>query len=81
MEHLKRHFNREFSSEEVLELVGRFYNIEMLKDDEETDMLNHEEDFSLPQSYFPKVQSWATNFVLHSILFNFFLKLEIDLEL
>jgi len=57
MEYLKRHFNRDFSSEEVLQLVDRFYNIEMLEDDEEIDMLNHEEDFSLPQSYFPKVQS------------------------
>ncbi|KEH41182.1 hypothetical protein MTR_1g046300 [Medicago truncatula] len=26
----------------------------MLKDDEEIDMLNHEEDFNLPQSFFPK---------------------------
>lgn len=26
----------------------------MLTDDEEIDMLNHEEDFRLPQSYFPK---------------------------
>ncbi|KAJ6899758.1 hypothetical protein NC652_026028 [Populus alba x Populus x berolinensis] len=36
-------------------LLDRFYNIEMLKpDDEEAEILNHEEDFSLPQSYFVK---------------------------
>uniref|UniRef100_A0A6N2LUB5 Uncharacterized protein n=1 Tax=Salix viminalis TaxID=40686 RepID=A0A6N2LUB5_SALVM len=48
-------FDRQFSPDEVLQLLGRFYNIEMLKpDDEEAEILNHEEDFSLPQSYFVK---------------------------
>ncbi|GAU50910.1 hypothetical protein TSUD_91630 [Trifolium subterraneum] len=55
MEYLKKSFDRDFSSEEVLQLLDRFYNLEMLKtDDEEIDILNHEEDFSLPQSYFGK---------------------------
>ncbi|KAJ6312214.1 hypothetical protein OIU76_011985 [Salix suchowensis] len=55
MEFLRRSFDRQFSPDEVLQLLDRFYNIEMLKpDDEETEILNHEEDFSLPQSYFVK---------------------------
>ncbi|CAK8536601.1 unnamed protein product [Lathyrus sativus] len=58
MEYLKRSFDRHFSSEEVLQLLDRFYNLEMLKtDDEDIDMLNHEEDFSLPQSFFGKEES------------------------
>ncbi|KAG6765656.1 hypothetical protein POTOM_029706 [Populus tomentosa] len=48
-------FDRQFSPDEVLQLLDRFYNIEMLKpDDEEAEILNHEEDFSLPQNYFVK---------------------------
>uniref|UniRef100_A0A2K1YUW6 Chromatin modification-related protein EAF7 n=1 Tax=Populus trichocarpa TaxID=3694 RepID=A0A2K1YUW6_POPTR len=55
MEFLRRSFDRQFSPDEVLQLLDRFYNIEMLKpDDEEAEILNHEEDFSLPQSYFVK---------------------------
>ncbi|TXG56615.1 hypothetical protein EZV62_017928 [Acer yangbiense] len=52
---LRGRFDRNFSSDEVLQLLDRFYNLEMLKpDDEEMEILNHEEDFSLPQSYFVK---------------------------
>ncbi|KAJ6891580.1 hypothetical protein NC651_024928 [Populus alba x Populus x berolinensis] len=52
---LRGSFDRQFSPDEVLQLLDRFYNIEMLKpDDEEAEILNHEEDFSLPQSYFVK---------------------------
>lgn len=55
MEFLRRSFDRQFSPDEVLQLLDRFYNIEMLKpDDDEAEILNHEEDFSLPQSYFVK---------------------------
>ncbi|EEF50761.1 uncharacterized protein LOC8264728 isoform X1 [Ricinus communis] len=55
MEFLRKSFDRHFSPEEVLQLLDRFYNIEMLKpDDEEIEILGHEEDFSLPQSYFVK---------------------------
>ncbi|CAN6887834.1 unnamed protein product [Brassica oleracea var. botrytis] len=55
MEYLGRSFDRQFSADEVLQLLDRFYNIEMLKsDDEEIDILNHEEDFTLPPSYFDK---------------------------
>ncbi|KAH7569996.1 hypothetical protein JRO89_XS05G0030200 [Xanthoceras sorbifolium] len=82
-------FDRNFSSDEVLQLLDRFYNLEMLDvqshftnigwsagdkgvefdldscvmrmldkpDDEEMEILNHEEDFSLPQSYFVKEES------------------------
>ncbi|KAJ0257804.1 SNS1 [Hirschfeldia incana] len=55
MEYLGRSFDRQFSADEVLQLLDRFYNIEMLKsDDEDIDILNHEEDFTLPQSFFDK---------------------------
>uniref|UniRef100_A0A0D3CD29 Chromatin modification-related protein EAF7 n=2 Tax=Brassica oleracea var. oleracea TaxID=109376 RepID=A0A0D3CD29_BRAOL len=55
MEYLGRSFDRQFSADEVLQLLDRFYNVEMLKsDDEEIDILNHEEDFTLPPSYFDK---------------------------
>ncbi|KAK6921916.1 hypothetical protein RJ641_012423 [Dillenia turbinata] len=48
-------FDRHFSPDEVLQLLDRFYNLEMLKpDDEEMGILNQEEDFSLPQSFFVK---------------------------
>jgi hypothetical protein len=48
-------FDRPFTADEVLQLLDRFYNIEMLKsDDEDIDILNHEEDFTLPQSFFDK---------------------------
>ncbi|KAM7464457.1 hypothetical protein LguiA_032578 [Lonicera macranthoides] len=52
---LRGSFNRQFTPDDVLQLLDRFYNLEMLKaDDEETDILNQEEDFSLPESYFRK---------------------------
>ncbi|XP_050203363.1 uncharacterized protein LOC126653500 isoform X2 [Mercurialis annua] len=55
MEFLRKSFDRHFSSDEVLQLMDRFYNLEMLKpDDEENEVLGHDEDFSLPQSYFAK---------------------------
>ncbi|CAH2033887.1 unnamed protein product [Thlaspi arvense] len=48
-------FDRQFTADEVLQLLDRFYNLDMLKsDDEDSDILNHEEEFSLPQSYFDK---------------------------
>ncbi|KAA0034468.1 H4/H2A histone acetyltransferase complex [Cucumis melo var. makuwa] len=58
MEFLRRSFDRQFSSDEVLQLLDRFYNLEMLKpDDEEMEILNHEEDFCLPQTFFVKEES------------------------
>uniref|UniRef100_A0A803RA96 Uncharacterized protein n=1 Tax=Cannabis sativa TaxID=3483 RepID=A0A803RA96_CANSA len=55
MEFLRR---RQFSSDEVLQLLDRFYNLEVLKpDDEDIEVLNREEDFSLPQSFFVKEES------------------------
>ncbi|MCL7035647.1 hypothetical protein MKW94_001976 [Papaver nudicaule] len=58
MEYLRRSFDRPFSSDEVLQLLDRFYNLDMLKsDEEEVEILNQEEDFSLPQSYFIKEDS------------------------
>ncbi|XVF43214.1 hypothetical protein PTKIN_Ptkin02bG0022800 [Pterospermum kingtungense] len=58
MEFLRRSLDRHFSPDEVLQLLDRFYNLEVLKpDDEEVDILNHEEDFSLPQSYFVEDES------------------------
>ncbi|XP_047319937.1 uncharacterized protein LOC124923970 isoform X2 [Impatiens glandulifera] len=58
MEYLRKSFGRQFSSSEVLQLLDRFYDVEMLKPDEEDeDILNQEEEFSLPQSYFLKEES------------------------
>ncbi|KAG6601472.1 hypothetical protein SDJN02_06296 [Cucurbita argyrosperma subsp. argyrosperma] len=58
MEFLRRSFDRPFSSDEVLQLLDRFYNLEMLKpDDEEMEILNQEEDFCLPQTFFVKEES------------------------
>ncbi|XP_057481569.1 uncharacterized protein LOC130768513 [Actinidia eriantha] len=58
MEYLRRSFGRNFSSSDVLQLLDRFYNLEMLKpDDEDMEILNQEEDFCLPQSYFVKEES------------------------
>ncbi|KAH9607007.1 hypothetical protein KSS87_013782 [Heliosperma pusillum] len=58
MEFLRRSLDRHFSSEEVLRLLDRFYNLEMLKgDDEDAEFPHREEDFSLPQSYFAKEES------------------------
>uniref|UniRef100_A0A2N9EV52 Chromatin modification-related protein EAF7 n=1 Tax=Fagus sylvatica TaxID=28930 RepID=A0A2N9EV52_FAGSY len=55
---LQGSFDRQFSSDEVLQLLDRFYNLEMLKpDDEDVEILNHEEEFCLPQSFFIKEES------------------------
>ncbi|XP_062111482.1 uncharacterized protein LOC133822983 isoform X3 [Humulus lupulus] len=55
MEFLRK---RQFSSDEVLQLLDRFYNLEVLKpDDEDVEVLNHEEDFSLPQNFFVKEET------------------------
>ncbi|KAL6983360.1 hypothetical protein U1Q18_016746 [Sarracenia purpurea var. burkii] len=58
MEYLQRSFGRQFSPSDVLKLLDRFYDLEMLKpDDEDGEILNQEEDFCLPQSYFVKEDS------------------------
>ncbi|KAA8532907.1 hypothetical protein F0562_032976 [Nyssa sinensis] len=58
MEFLRRSFGRHFSPSDVLQLLDRFYDLEMLKpDDDDAEILNQEEDFSLPQSYFIKEES------------------------
>ncbi|KAG6429778.1 hypothetical protein SASPL_107831 [Salvia splendens] len=52
-EYMRRSFNRPFTADDVLKLVVRFYNLEMVKpDDEDAEFLSHEEDFHLPQSFF-----------------------------
>ncbi|KAI3812012.1 hypothetical protein L1987_16712 [Smallanthus sonchifolius] len=57
-EYMRRSFNRQFSASDILQMLDRFYNLEMLKsDDEETGILNHVEEFSLPPSYFTKEES------------------------
>ncbi|XP_073134969.1 uncharacterized protein [Henckelia pumila] len=57
-EYMRRSFNRPFTAEDVLKLLDRFYNLEMVKpDDEDTEFLTQEEDFRLPQSYFVKEES------------------------
>ncbi|XAR65268.1 hypothetical protein NMG60_11009324 [Bertholletia excelsa] len=58
MEYLQRSFGRQFSSSDVLQLLDRFYDLEMLKPhDEDVEILNQEEEFSLPQSFFVKEES------------------------
>uniref|UniRef100_A0A7N0TRJ8 Uncharacterized protein n=1 Tax=Kalanchoe fedtschenkoi TaxID=63787 RepID=A0A7N0TRJ8_KALFE len=53
MEYLKRSFGRGFSSEEVLQLVDRFYNLEYVKpDDDEMECFTQLDEFRLPQTYF-----------------------------
>ncbi|XP_075104400.1 uncharacterized protein LOC107770978 [Nicotiana tabacum] len=57
-EYLRRSFNRQFAPDDVLKLLDRFYNLEMVKpDDEDAEILNQEEEFSLPESYFSKEES------------------------
>ncbi|KAI7753542.1 hypothetical protein M8C21_032285 [Ambrosia artemisiifolia] len=54
-EYMRRSFNRQFTASDVLQMLDRFYNLEMLKaDDEESKILNQVEEFSLPPSYFTK---------------------------
>uniref|UniRef100_A0A803L7T8 Uncharacterized protein n=1 Tax=Chenopodium quinoa TaxID=63459 RepID=A0A803L7T8_CHEQI len=58
MEFLRRSFDRQFSSEEVMRLLDRFYNLKMLRgDDEDAEFPHREEEFTLPQSYFAKDES------------------------
>lgn len=55
MEHMQKRFDKHFSADEVLLLLDRFFNLEMLKSDEDDmEVLNQEEEFSLPQNYFDK---------------------------
>ncbi|GFP88717.1 hypothetical protein PHJA_001015400 [Phtheirospermum japonicum] len=52
-EYMRRSFNRPFTADDVLKLLERFFNLEMVKpDDEDAEFLSNEEDFRLPQSYF-----------------------------
>ncbi|KAK6157884.1 hypothetical protein DH2020_012132 [Rehmannia glutinosa] len=52
-EYMRRSFNRPFTADDVLKLLGRFFNLDMVKpDDEDAEFLTQEEDFRLPQSYF-----------------------------
>ncbi|KAL3336540.1 hypothetical protein AABB24_029271 [Solanum stoloniferum] len=51
-EHLRR---RQFAPDDVLKLLDRFYNLDMVKpEDEDSEILNQEEEFCLPHSYFSK---------------------------
>ncbi|KAG6544280.1 hypothetical protein Mapa_014283 [Marchantia paleacea] len=51
MEYLERRLNHHFTAEEILELLDRFYNLELLKpDEEEVELLSQEEEFALPAS-------------------------------
>ncbi|XP_074584619.1 uncharacterized protein LOC141840507 isoform X9 [Curcuma longa] len=55
VEYLRKSFDRQFTAEEVLQLLDRFYNLEAMKpEEEEAEILNKEDDFSLPQSFFDK---------------------------
>ncbi|XP_078436599.1 chromatin modification-like protein, partial [Wolffia australiana] len=55
LEFLQKRFDRQFTADEVLQLLDRFFNLEMLKPDEEdTEPLEQEEEFALPQSFFIK---------------------------
>ncbi|BBN14980.1 hypothetical protein MPTK1_6g15990 [Marchantia polymorpha subsp. ruderalis] len=51
MEYLERRLNHHYTAEEILELLDRFYNLELLKpDEEELELLSQEEEFALPAS-------------------------------
>ncbi|GAA0152070.1 hypothetical protein LIER_10643 [Lithospermum erythrorhizon] len=57
-EYLRRSFNRSFTSDDVLKLLDQFYDLEMVKpDDEDSEILSQEEDFSLPSSFLAKDES------------------------
>ncbi|GER43799.1 hypothetical protein STAS_20670 [Striga asiatica] len=57
-EFMRKSFNRPFTAEDVLKLLERFFNLEMVKpDDEDADFLTHEEEFCLPQSFLPEEES------------------------
>ncbi|XP_051122552.1 uncharacterized protein LOC127245608 [Andrographis paniculata] len=52
-EYMRKSFDRPFTADECLKLLGRFYNLDMVKpDDEDAEFLSQEEDFHLPKSYF-----------------------------
>ncbi|KAL1828852.1 hypothetical protein DCAR_0208113 [Daucus carota subsp. sativus] len=54
-EYLQRSLKRQFSPSEVLQLLDRFYNLDMLEPEyEDIELLNQEEDFCLPRSFFVK---------------------------
>lgn len=54
MEYLRKSLDRQFSADEVLQLLDRFFNLEMLKpDDDEKDSFSQAE-FSLPDKFFKK---------------------------
>lgn len=52
MEYLEKRLHQHFTADEILQHLDRFYNIEMLKPDEEEEIQNQEEEFSLPPSFF-----------------------------
>ncbi|NP_001141546.2 uncharacterized protein LOC100273660 [Zea mays] len=55
MEYLRKSLDRQFSSDEVLQLLDRFFNLEMLKpEDDEKDNFRQGEEFSLPESFLNK---------------------------
>ncbi|XP_015693300.2 uncharacterized protein LOC102702848 isoform X1 [Oryza brachyantha] len=55
MEYLRKSLDRQFSADEVLQLLDRFFNLEMLKpEDDDKDNLTQAEEFSLPESFFNK---------------------------
>jgi MRG-binding protein len=57
MHHLERRLNQRFSPDEVLQLLDRFFNLDLLEpDDEELELVNHKEDFSLPQSMLEEIK-------------------------
>ncbi|KAH7439150.1 hypothetical protein KP509_04G047500 [Ceratopteris richardii] len=52
MEYLEKRLHQRFTADEILQHLDRFYNIEMLRPDEEEEIQNQEEEFSLPSSFF-----------------------------
>uniref|UniRef100_A0A452ZJD3 Chromatin modification-related protein EAF7 n=4 Tax=Triticinae TaxID=1648030 RepID=A0A452ZJD3_AEGTS len=55
MEYLRKSLDRQFSADEVLQLLDRFFNLEMLKpDDDEKDNFGQTEEFALPDNFFKK---------------------------
>ncbi|CAM6014219.1 unnamed protein product [Sphagnum balticum] len=57
MDHLERRLNQRFSPNEVLQLLDCFFNVALLKaDDDDMELMTLEEEFSLPSSIFEDIK-------------------------
>ncbi|KAH8948522.1 hypothetical protein BDL97_11G098500 [Sphagnum fallax] len=56
MDHLERRLNQQFSPNEVLQLLDCFFNVALLADDDDMELMTLEEEFSLPSSIFEDIK-------------------------